>query len=313
MKNPRIITPEPSPDEITPEVLFRSRRKFLTLGAAASTAAVLAACGIPTDSNGVPSITSVNTNEELLNPLEEIINYNNYYEFTTEKTDVAEMAKNFRTSPWSIEVTGLVNKPGIYSIEQLIKEFGEEERIYRLRCVEGWSMVIPWLGFPLASLIDTVEPKEEAKYVRFISILDPSQLPGQSSPFYPWPYQEGLRLDEAKNPLTLMATGLYNKPLPAQNGAPLRLVVPWKYGFKSIKAIVKIELVADQPATLWNTIAPREYGFYSNVNPSVNHPRWSQDTERRIGEIGRRATRMFNGYEKDVSYLYEGMDLRANY
>jgi sulfoxide reductase catalytic subunit YedY len=198
-------------------------------------------------------------------------------------------------------------------VEDLLKDFTQEERIYRLRCVEGWSMVIPWNGFPLADLLKQVEPKAEAKYVRFETIMDPEQMPGQRQPFYPWPYQEGLRLDEAMHPLTILATGLYGKPAPAQNGAPVRLVVPWKYGFKSIKSIIKIELTAEEPETLWSTIAPNEYGFYANVNPEVPHPRWSQASERRIGESGRRPTLMFNGYAEEVAGLYAGMDLSRYY
>jgi sulfoxide reductase catalytic subunit YedY len=210
-------------------------------------------------------------------------------------------------------VGGLVNKPQTFGVEDLTRLFPPEERIYRLRCVEAWSMVIPWLGFPLASLLKTVEPTSAARYVRFESIADPETMPNVSNRSFPFPYQEGLRLDEAMHDLTLIATGLYGKPMPAQNGAPLRLVVPWKYGFKSIKSIVRIELVADQPATLWNIIAPQEYGFYSNVNPDVSHPRWSQASERRIGEGGRRDTLMFNGYEAEVASLYEGMDLAKEY
>ena len=207
----------------------------------------------------------------------------------------------------------MVSKPKTYAMEDLLKMFQQEERIYRLRCVEAWSMVIPWQGFPLAGLLKAAEPSSAAKYVRFESVLDPQDLPGQNDPTYPWPYQEGLRLDEAMNDLTLLATGLYGEALPPQDGAPLRLVVPWKYGFKSIKAIVKIELVDKQPATLWSTLAPDEYGFYANVNPQVDHPRWSQATERRIGELSRRPTLMFNGYGDQVAHLYDGMDLRVNF
>jgi sulfoxide reductase catalytic subunit YedY len=200
-----------------------------------------------------------------------------------------------------------------FSMDEILAQFPPEERIYRLRCVEAWSMVIPWQGFELGALLNVVEPTAEAKYVRFETIFDPDQMPGQKQSFYPWPYQEGLRLDEAMNPLAILATGLYGKPMPNQNGAPIRLVVPWKYGFKSIKAINRIELVAEEPETMWSTIAPNEYGFYANVNPEVDHPRWSQSSERRIGELGRRETLMFNGYAEEVAYLYEGMDLRKNY
>jgi sulfoxide reductase catalytic subunit YedY len=248
-----------------------------------------------------------------LTSYEAVTGYNNYYEFTQDKEGVAELAHDFKTRPWTVEVSGLVNKPHTYDIDELLKRFPPEERIYRLRCVEGWSMVIPWRGFPLKKLLSAVEPMGSAKYVHFVSLLDRDQMPGQHSPFFVWPYSEGLRLDEAQHDLTLMGTGLYGKDLLPQNGAPLRVVVPWKYGFKSAKAIVKIELVADQPPTLWSTSAPNEYGFYSNVNPTVPHPRWSQESEIRIGESGRRPTLMFNGYADQVASLYTGMDLRANY
>jgi methionine sulfoxide reductase catalytic subunit len=247
------------------------------------------------------------------NSYEDITNYNNYYEFTTDKENVAKLAQDFNPSPWTVEVYGLVTKPKTFGMEDLLSKFTQEERIYRLRCVEAWSMVIPWEGFTLASLLKEVEPTSDAKYVRFESVLRPEEMPGQKSPFYPWPYQEGLRLDEAMNDLTILATGLYGQPMPNQNGSPIRLIVPWKYGFKSIKAITKIELVAEQPDTLWSMIGPNEYGFYSNVNPNRSHPRWSQASERRIGEIGRRETLMFNGYTEQVAYLYEGMDLDVDY
>ncbi len=240
-------------------------------------------------------------------------NYNNYYEFTTDKEGVAELAQNFHTSPWAVEVGGLVNKPKTYAIEDLTKAFAPEDRIYRHRCVEGWSMVIPWTGFPLAKLLGAVEPTSQAKYVRFETVMRPEEMPGQQSGWYTWPYVEGLRLDEAMNDRALLVTGVYGKPALPQNGAPLRLAVPWKYGFKSIKAIVKIDLVADQPTSLWMAAAPNEYGFYANVNPDVPHPRWSQSTERRIGELRRRKTLPFNGYADKVAHLYDGMDLRANY
>lgn len=307
------------PSEITPEHVYLNRRQFMKLAGTVAAAGVLAACGIGGGDSLEPLPTSVvipGETDELGNPLtsyQNITNYNNYYEFTTDKEGVARLAKNFTTSPWSVEVGGLVNKPKTYAIEDLLKLFPQEERIYRLRCVEAWSMVIPWQGFPLASLLKEVEPTSDAKYVRFETIMAPEEMPGLRNRSYPWPYQEGLRLDEAMHDLTIIATGLYGKPMPAQNGAPLRLVVPWKYGFKSIKSIVKIELVAEQPATLWNTIAPNEYGFYSNVNPEVSHPRWSQASERRIGYAGRVPTLMFNGYAEEVAGLYEGMDLRKFY
>jgi len=285
-------------------------------------AGLLAACGVqpsgePTPSEQAPQLAAGAAADELgdpLTPYEAVTGYNNYYEFTTDKEDVAPMAKDFRTSPWTVEVGGLVESPRTYAVEDLLSAFDQQERIYRMRCVEGWSMVIPWLGFPLASLIQQAGPTGEARYVRFEAILDPEQMPGQKSRWYEWPYIEGLRLDEAMNDLTILASGVYGKPMPAQNGAPLRLVVPWKYGFKSIKGIVRIDLVAEQPTSLWMAAAPNEYGFYANVNPNVDHPRWSQASERRIGgELQRRDTLMFNGYEEEVGALYAGMDLSANY
>jgi len=247
-----------------------------------------------------------------LTPLEAITNYNNFYEFDTSKGGVAVEAKNFVTKPWQVSVGGLVNKPTVFDIDELLK-FPLEQRIYRLRCVEGWSMVIPWIGFPLSKLLEKVEPASQANYVAFQTLFDPNRMPNQRTGVLDWPYVEGLRLDEAMHPLTIMATGLYDEVLPPQDGAPIRLVVPWKYGFKSIKSVVKITLVADQPPTTWNIAAPEEYGFYSNVNPNVPHPRWSQATERRIGEYGRRNTLLFNGYGDQVAQLYKGMDLVKNF
>jgi sulfoxide reductase catalytic subunit YedY len=315
------------PSEITPKELYFSRRDFLKAMGIVTAGSLLAACAprlpeataVPQSQteatpNQVP--TAVGRTDELGDPLntyEQITNYNNFYEFSTSKEAVAPLAKNFKTSPWTVEVDGLVNKPNTYTVEELVKKFPPEERIYRLRCVEAWSMVIPWMGFPLAALLQEVEPSSEAKYVRFVTLMDPDQMPGQGSRFYPWPYQEGLRLDEAMNDLTILATGLYSEPLPPQDGAPIRLVVPWKYGFKSIKSIVKIEVVDKRPETMWSTIAPDEYGFYANVNPDVRHPRWSQATERRIGELGRRETLLFNGYAEQVAHLYAGMDLSLHY
>jgi methionine sulfoxide reductase catalytic subunit len=304
--------------EITPKDTYLSRRDFMKAAGLATGAALLTACapsGAAATEDAGPAPTSNATDElgDPVNSYEDITNYNNYYEFTIDKQGVAGLAKDFNTSPWTVEVGGLVNKPKTFAIEDILKLFPQEERIYRLRCVEAWSMVIPWTGFPLASLLEMVEPTSDAKYVRFETVYRPEEMPGQSSPFYTWPYQEGLRIDEAMNDLAILATGLYGEPNVTQNGAPIRLVVPWKYGFKSIKSIVKIELVTEQPYTLWNNAAPNEYGFYSNVNPGVDHPRWSQATERRIGEISRRGTLPFNGYGEQVSYLYEGMDLRVNY
>ncbi len=251
--------------------------------------------------------------DEPLTSFEDITNYNNFYEFSTEKRSVASVSRGFVTRPWAVEVGGLVNKPKTYDLDDLLKLAPQEERIYRHRCVEGWSMVIPWAGFPLASLLKQVDPLSSARYMAFQTLLDPRRLPNQNTSVLDWPYVEGLRLDEAMNPLAILATGLYGGTMPPQDGAPIRLVVPWKYGFKSIKSIVKITLVADQPPATWNIQAPNEYGFYSNVNPGVDHPRWSQKTEHRIGEFTSRKTLLFNGYADQVGYLYQGMDLRANF
>ena len=308
--------------EITPKSLYLSRRDFLRAAGIVTGSALLAACAPKASEQAAgsgteaPAPSANGMTDELGNPVnsyKEITNYNNFYEFSTDKQAVASLSKDFTTSPWSVEVSGMVNNPKTYALEDLLKMFPQEERIYRLRCVEAWSMVIPWNGFPLASLLKEVQPTSDAKYVRFEAVLDPKQLPGQKSPFYPWPYQEGLRLDEAMNDLTLLATGLYGEALPNQDGAPIRVVIPWKYGFKSIKSIVKIELVDYQPETLWSTVAPNEYGFYANVNPDVPHPRWSQASERRIGELARRPTLMFNGYADQVASLYTGMDLAKYY
>src|SRR5882724_2095680 len=247
--------------------------------------------------------------EDKLTPLEDITNYNNFYEFSTNKGSVAYAAAGFVTRPWSVSVDGLVNKPKVFDLDELLR-FPLEDRIYRLRCVEGWSMVIPWLGFPLSQILNKVEPTTRAKYVAFQTLLDPKKMPNQNTGVLDWPYVEGLRLDEAMHPLTILATGLYGETLPPQDGAPVRLVVPWKYGFKSIKSIVKITLVENEPPTTWSAAAPNEYGFYSNVNPNVPHPRWSQARERRIGEFGQRDTLIFNGYGEQVAGLYNGMDLR---
>ena len=302
--------------EITPYSQYLSRRDFLKTAGIVTGSALLAACSpgaTATPAEEMPELPA--KSDELGDPAnsyQDITNYNNFYEFSTDKEAVNYYSQEFTTEPWTVEVYGLVNNPKTYGMEDLLK-FPQEERIYRLRCVEAWSMVIPWTGFPLASLLKEVEPTSDAKFVRFETVYRPEEMPGLSSPFYPWPYQEGLRLDEAMNDLTILATGLYGMPMPNPNGAPIRLVVPWKYGFKSIKSIVKIELVAEQPSTLWNSIGSNEYGFYSNVNPERSHPRWSQASERRIGELGRRPTLMFNGYAEQVASLYEGMDLIENY
>jgi len=246
-------------------------------------------------------------------PYRDVTTYNNYYELGLDKADPALNAGTLKPRPWSVEIAGEVESPGILDLDTLLSWFPLEERIYRFRCVERWSMVIPWVGFPLAVLLRRLGPTSRAKYVAFTTLLDPKQLPGQVSDVLPWPYVEGLRIDEAMHPLTLLATGLYGKPLPGQNGAPLRLVVPWKYGFKSIKSIVKIALTETQPRTTWNEAAPDEYGFYANVNPKVDHPRWSQAQERPIGSLSNRDTLMFNGYAEEVAHLYEGMDLEENF
>jgi methionine sulfoxide reductase catalytic subunit len=304
--------------EITPYSQYLSRRDFLRTAGIVTGSALLAACSPGASAATAPAEEMPDLpakNDELGDPAnsyQDITNYNNYYEFSTDKEAVNPISQDFTTEPWTVEVSGLVNTPKTYGIEELLK-FPQEERVYRLRCVEAWSMVIPWTGFPLASLLKEVEPTSDAKFVRFETVYRPEEMPGQKSPFYPWPYQEGLRLDEAMHDLTILATGLYGMPMPNANGAPIRLVVPWKYGFKSIKSIVKIELVAEQPSTLWNSIGSNEYGFYSNVNPDRPHPRWSQASERRIGELGRRPTMMFNGYAEQVASLYEGMDLNEYY
>jgi sulfoxide reductase catalytic subunit YedY len=315
--------------EITPEEVYLNRRNFMKAAGLAGAGALLAAC-TPQSATQAPQAPAASgtaqtaqadpgeaegqkTDElgEKANSYKEITNYNNYYEFTTDKAGVAPLSEGFPTSPWEVAVGGLVNKPQTFSIDDIRKKFPAEERIYRLRCVEAWSMVIPWTGFELGKLLKEVEPQGSAKYVAFTTILDEDHMPGLRMGIYPWPYTEGLRIDEAAHELAILVTGMYGKDLLPQNGAPLRLAVPWKYGFKSIKSIVKIDLVEEMPPTLWSTIAPNEYGFYANVNPEVDHPRWSQSTERRIGELGRRDTLMFNGY--DVASLYAGMDLRANY
>ena len=300
--------------EITPEGVYLNRRQFMKLAGGAGAAALLAACGVqPPENVAAPEVPAlVDELGEPANTFEQITHYNNYYEFTTDKEGVANLAEDFPTTPWQVEVGGLVQNPRTYDIDQL-RAFPQEERIYRLRCVEAWSMVIPWTGFPLAKLLAEVEPMTSARYVAFTTKMDEEHMPGLKSPFYTWPYTEGLRLDEAMNDLALLVTGLYGKDLPPQDGAPIRLAVPWKYGFKSVKSIVKIDLVEEIPETLWNTVAANEYGFYANVNPDVHHPRWSQATERRIGETKRRETLLFNGYTEQVSALYEDMSLYSNF
>jgi len=296
--------------EITPEPIYRDRRTFLAAGALA-----LAGASVPGVLHAAVRRGSNDVSQgEKPNTYEQITTYNNYYEFGTDKEDPSHNAGRLRTRPWSVRVGGLVKKPGDWHLEDLVRVARVEDRVYRLRCVEAWSMVIPWQGIPLAAMLRRFEPLPSAKFVKFTTLLRPAEMPGQQRAILPWPYVEGLRLDEAMHPLTLMATGLYGKPLPNQNGAPLRLVVPWKYGFKSIKAIVAIELTDRQPATTWSIANPEEYGFYANVNPQVDHPRWTQASERRIGKLfGRIPTQMFNGYGAQVAGLYSGMDLRRNF
>ncbi len=306
--------------EITPKHVYLSRRDFIRAAGVVAGSAALAACApsvVDDSQDAAPGPTSNATDElgDPVNTYQDITNYNNYYEFSTNKEAVAPLSESFTTAPWTLEVGGLVNNPKTFAIEDILKLFPQEERIYRLRCVEAWSMVIPWNGFPLASLLEMVQPTSDAKYLRFETVYRPEEMKGQGSPFYDWPYQEGLRIDEAMNDLAILATGIYGETILPQNGAPIRLVVPWKYGFKSIKSIVKIELTSEseRPNTLWSTAAPNEYGFYANVNPNVDHPRWSQASERRISEINRRPTLPFNGYGEQVASLYEGMDLSQNF
>jgi sulfoxide reductase catalytic subunit YedY len=290
---------------ITDERVYESRRRFL--GRTGLALAATAAGSL------LPRAALARGPQDEPTPLEDVIGYNNFYEFGTGKDDPAKHAHTLKTRPWTVTVDGEVHRPRTFDIDELWRGFPPEERVYRLRCVEAWSMVIPWLGFPVRDLLNAVEPTSQAKFVEFTTLLDPDQMPGQRRNVLPWPYVEGLRLDEALHPLALLALGLYGKALPNQNGAPVRLVVPWKYGFKSVKSIVRIRLVREQPATTWNAVAPREYGFYANVNPEVDHPRWSQARERRIGELRRRETLPFNGYADQVASLYRGMDLRRLY
>jgi len=296
--------------EITDERVYESRRRFLAQAGLAAVAA--AGATLLPERVWAAGLRSDRQTDELT-PLKDVISYNNFYEFGTGKEDPAKHAGSLKTRPWTVAVDGEVARPRSFDIDELWRMFPPEERVYRLRCVEAWSMVIPWLGFSLRDLLTTVEPNSHAKFVEFTTLYDPAQMPGQRRDILPWPYVEGLRLDEAMHPLTILALGLYGKALPNQNGAPVRLVVPWKYGFKSIKSIVRIRLVREQPGTTWNEVAPREYGFYANVNPTVDHPRWSQARERRIGEFRKRDTLMFNGYGEQVASLYQGMDLRRNF
>jgi len=312
------------PSEITPERVFRARRRFLAqaglAGLMLAPGGLLRAADVPPEGEFARVAKSRYSTDEPLTPYDAVTTYNNFYEFGTGKTDPAEHAGSLRTRPWSVAVEGECARPAVYDLEDFVKPYAPEERIYRMRCVEAWSMVIPWIGFPLARVIERAQPTSRAKYVELLTLYDPEQMPGQRGLLgagLDWPYVEGLRLDEAMHPLTILAVGLYGKVLPNQNGAPLRLVVPWKYGFKSIKSIVRIRFVERMPATTWMKANPFEYGFYSNVNPTVHHPRWSQKYETRIGEdslldrlLNRRPTLMFNGYADEVAHLYQGMDLR---
>jgi len=308
--------------EITPRSVYLRRREFMGLMAAGAGLA-LGVGGARAEAPPTVPLKTVPSRYKVDEPLtsrEDVTTYNNFYEFGADKADPSQNSGKFKPRPWTIAVDGLVGKPQTFDVDKLIADLPIEERIYRMRCVEAWSMVIPWNGFPLKALLDRVEPLGSAKYVAFETVVRPEEMPGQSGYFQPmpWPYVEGLRLDEAMHPLTILAVGLYGETLPNQNGAPIRLVVPWKYGFKGIKSIVRISLVETQPPNSWNSLQGSEYGFYANVNPEVDHPRWSQATERRIGESGffgsgRRPTLMFNGYADEVASLYAGMDLRANY
>jgi len=322
--------PEIASSEITDERLYVHRREFMRIaGAAAMVAAAspLLACSdepagatAPTDGQFSAAQLPLSgykekavTLDEKLNTFEQITGYNNFYEFGNDKGDPKQFGGSLKTSPWTVKVDGLCNKPAEYHVEDLVKPIQLEERIYRLRCVEAWSMVIPWIGVPLSKIIERAEPTSKATFVQFTTLLRPTQMPGQTTSSLEWPYVEGLRMDEARHPLTILAVGLYGKTLMNQNGAPIRLVVPWKYGFKSIKSIVRIRFVDKQPETSWSISNPQEYGFYSNVNPSVDHPRWTQARERRIGTFLPRATLMFNGYADQVASMYTGMDLRRYY
>jgi len=300
-----------SPSEITPPEIYRDRRRFMQgMGVLAAGAAL----GVAPDAGAGVKLAGVRdsayTLDEKRTPYKDVTTYNNFYEFGTGKGDPSDRAGSLKPRPWTVKIEGEVRNPKTWDIDTLLKLAPLEDRVYRMRCVEGWSMVIPWVGFPLQELIRRAEPTGNAKYVEFVSLHDPKQMPGQRARVLDWPYVEGLRLDEAMHPLTLLAAGLYGEVLPNQNGAPIRLVVPWKYGFKSAKSIVKIRFVEKQPISSWMAAIPREYGFYSNVNPQVDHPRWSQAKERRIGEFLKRDTLMFNGYGDQVASLYRGMDLK---
>jgi sulfoxide reductase catalytic subunit YedY len=325
--------PEPPSSEITPEATWRRRREFLRDASLFVVTSAAVGGGLTWLMGGGRADPPEATSEEATDvpgpvtgapagpfdvdepptPFRDVTTYNNFYEFGTAKSDPARYAGTLRPRPWTVRIDGEVASPQVVGIEDLERWVTPEDRVYRMRCVEAWSMVVPWRGFPLAALLARAQPTANARFVAFTTLQDPVQMPGQRRGVLPWPYVEGLRLDEAMHPLTLLATGLYGRSLPNQNGAPLRLVVPWKYGFKGIKSIVRITLTVRQPPTTWNEAAPQEYGFYANVNPAVDHPRWSQATERRIGDFGRRATLPFNGYGEQVGHLYDGMDLRRDF
>ena len=318
--------------EITPPEVYFNRRNFIRTGILAASAVATGVVYRKLNPVGTVAaktvetakIEGITTNavaaadssgfrvDETRTSFDDITHYNNFYEFSTDKEGVADAAADFKTAGWTVSVEGLVNKPRVFGLDDLLKLSAPEERVYRMRCVEAWSMVVPWVGYSLSKLLAAVEPLSSARYVAFETLYDPVRMPNQKTGVLKWPYVEGLRLDEAMHPLTLLASGLYGRALPPQDGAPIRLVIPWKYGFKGIKSIIRIKLVAEQPRTTWSEYAPREYGFYANVNPEVDHPRWSQATEQRIGE-GRRGTLMFNGYADQVAHLYAGMDLRKNF
>jgi len=306
-------------NDVTPYDVYLNRRAFIVGAAATVLAPNLGEAAAPPAGQALAATPNPAYKlDDSPTPLKDVTSYNNFYEFGVNKEDPARLAGTLKTRPWTVKVEGLCAKPKAFDIDEILRMAPLEERIYSLRCVEAWSMVIPWIGFPLATLLKRAEPTSQARYVEFTTLLDPEQFPGQKKGLFnfaslEWPYSEGLRLDEALHPLTLLTVGLYGQVLPNQNGAPIRVVVPWKYGFKSAKSIVRIRLVDQEPKTAWNTTAPQEYGFYSNVNPTVDHPRWSQATERRIGEFRRRKTLMFNGYQDQVASLYAGMDLRKLY
>ena len=299
--------------EITPYSIYLNRRKFIKTASAFSLASTITFPTQALHTQDSPKYNSQLDKNDKLNSYEDITTYNNFYEFGMGKSDPYKNSGNFKPKPWSIKLEGLINNPQDIDLEKLLQKVTIEDRVYRLRCVEAWSMVIPWQGFPLSELIKIADPLSSAKFIQFVTVFRPDEMPGQKKRLLSWPYVEGLRMDEATHPLTILSTGLYGHDLLNQSGAPIRLVVPWKYGFKSIKSISSIRFVDKQPEATWSMMAPSEYGFYSNVNNLVDHPRWSQGTERRIGEFKRRKTLPFNGYEEEVSYLYKGMDLRKYY